>query len=46
MASSLTQRGGGSPVLMLGVRLLLERGAPSSVLYLAVEDVRAIISIL
>ncbi|WP_348994473.1 hypothetical protein [Pseudarthrobacter sp. AL20] len=28
------------------MRLLLERGAPSSVLYLAVEDVRVIISIL
>ncbi|MGY4542036.1 hypothetical protein ACVWY0_001949 [Arthrobacter sp. UYNi723] len=29
-----------------GVRLLLERGAPSSVLYLEVEDVRASISVL
>ncbi|WP_426985746.1 VOC family protein [Pseudarthrobacter sp. Y6] len=29
-----------------GVRLLLERGAPSSVLYLEVEDVRSSISVL
>ncbi len=29
-----------------GVRLLLERGAPSSVLYLQVEDVRTSISVL
>lgn len=29
-----------------GVRLLLERGAPSSVLYLEVEDVRTSISVL
>ncbi|MET3142555.1 UNVERIFIED_ORG: methylmalonyl-CoA/ethylmalonyl-CoA epimerase [Arthrobacter sp. UYEF10] len=45
MASSLTQRGG-QPGPDAWRAALLERGAPSSVLYLEVEDVRASISVL